>query len=119
MSTLSYPEFPIKLTDRALEMVLSAKAESDPEEGDVLRVSVKGGGCAGLKYSLNFVNKDKVDALDMLTNITGLEIVLDVFSALHLKDTLIDYTESEQGEGFVFENPHAQRSCGCGSSFST
>lgn len=107
-------QFPIQLTPKAVEMALSALKEN-PEEGSMLRVSVCGGGCAGLKYGLNFVNDS--DATDLVIDVDGLKVVTDIFTATQIEGTTIDYQETLQGAGFKFVNPNARRGCGCGSSF--
>ena len=81
-----------------------------------LRVGVKGGGCSGFQYSLNFT--DEVDDEDVLVVVEGLQIVTDAFSASYLKGTELDHVDTLQGAGFKFNNPNAKRTCGCGSSFS-
>jgi iron-sulfur cluster assembly accessory protein len=109
-------DFPIVLTAKALEMVKSALAETNGEDGEYLRVGVKGGGCSGFQYSLNFT--DEIDEDDVLVVVDGVKIVTDNFSASYLKGTELDYVETLQGAGFKFGNPNAKRTCGCGSSFS-
>ena len=108
--------FPVKLTKKAVNMVINAIKQSDAEDGDMLRVSVYGGGCSGLKYNLNFT--DKLGPYDIFSQNNDLKIVLDQFSALHLNGTEIDYEENLSESGFKFNNPNAQMTCGCGSSFS-
>jgi iron-sulfur cluster assembly accessory protein len=111
------PDFPISLTDNAVKMIRSALEETEGEEGDYLRVGVKGGGCSGFQYSLNFT--DEVDDEDLLVLVDGVKVITDAFSASYLKGTELDYVESLQGAGFKFNNPNAKRTCGCGSSFSS
>jgi iron-sulfur cluster assembly accessory protein len=108
-------DFPIVLSDKAVEMVRSALEETGAEDGELLRVGVKGGGCAGFQYSLNFT--DEVDDDDIATVVRGVKVVTDTFSANYLKGTELDYVDSLQGAGFKFVNPNAKRTCGCGSSF--
>lgn len=107
--------FPIDVTDKAVEMVRAALKETDGEDGEYLRVGVKGGGCAGFQYSLTFTNE--VDDDDVLVVTRGVKVVTDTFSAAYLKGTELDYVETLQGAGFKFINPQARRTCGCGSSF--
>ena len=113
---IALAEFPLTFTDRALDMIRSALEETDSEDGEYLRVGVKGGGCSGFQYSLNFT--DEVDDEDQLVVVSGVSIVTDAFSASYLKGTELDYVETLQGAGFKFNNPNAKRTCGCGSSFS-
>lgn len=108
-------EFPIVLTQKAVDMVHAALGETDGEDGDFLRVGIQGGGCAGFQYSLNFT--DEVDDDDIATVVQGIKVVTDTFSASYLKGTELDYVDSLQGSGFKFINPNAKRTCGCGSSF--
>ncbi len=107
--------FPVVLSPRAVEMVREALQETDGEDGDYLRVGIKGGGCAGFQYSLTFT--DEVDEDDVVVVDRGLKVVTDTFSACYLKGTELDYVDSLQGSGFKFVNPNAKRTCGCGSSF--
>jgi len=107
--------FPIDITDKAVEMVRSALDETGGEDGEFLRVGIKGGGCAGFQYSLNFT--DEVDDDDIVCITRGVKVVTDTFSAAYLKGTELDYVDSLQGAGFKFINPNARRTCGCGSSF--
>ncbi len=108
-------QFPIKLTAKATEMARLALIENAAEDGDILRISVRGGGCAGFQYGLNFVRD--IDATDLLMIDGDLKVATDVFSSGHLQDTTVDYVETLQGAGFKFENKNAKRTCGCGSSF--
>lgn len=109
--------FPLNVTERAVSMVQAALKETGGEEGEVLRVGVKGGGCSGLSYSLNFV--DEISADDYLVRFEDVKVIVDGFSATFLDGTVLDYVETLQGAGFKFENPQAKRTCGCGSSFAT
>jgi len=109
--------FPLDVTERAVSMVQAALKETGGEEGDVLRVGVKGGGCSGLSYSLNFV--DEISTDDYLVRFEEVKVIVDGFSATFLEGTVLDYVETLQGAGFKFENPQAKRTCGCGSSFAT
>jgi iron-sulfur cluster assembly accessory protein len=109
-------EFPVQLTEKAIEMTKSALLETDGEDGEFLRVGIKGGGCAGFEYSLSFTNE--VDEDDLVTLFEGVKVVTDSFSGSYLKGTDLDYVETLQGAGFKFINPNAKRTCGCGSSFS-
>lgn len=114
--SVSKDDFPLSFTARALEMIKSALEETKGEDGSYLRVGVKGGGCSGFQYSLNFT--DEVDDEDVLVEVEGVKIVTDAFSASYLKGTELDHVDSLQGSGFKFNNPNAKRTCGCGSSFS-
>lgn len=83
---------------------------------DFVRVGVKSGGCSGLSYELKF---DKAQAEgDKLFEDNNIKIVVDKRSVLYLAGTVLEYSGGLNGKGFVFNNPNAQRTCGCGESFS-
>jgi iron-sulfur cluster assembly protein len=81
-----------------------------------LRVSVVGGGCSGLQYSLGFDDWPGED--DTVLTFDGVRVFVDSLSAGYLAGTVVDYVDGLHGAGFKFVNPNAQRTCGCGSSFS-
>lgn len=108
-------DFPVIFSEKALEIARQSLVDNAGEDGEILRISVQGGGCAGMQYALNFV--PSTEKYDLLSDMHGLKVVMDIFSVAHLKNTQIDYEESLQGAGFKFNNPNAKRSCGCGSSF--
>ena len=83
---------------------------------DFVRVGVKSGGCSGLSYELKF-DKSKADD-DKLFEDNDVKIVVDKRSVLYLAGTILEYSGGLNGKGFVFNNPNAQRTCGCGESFS-
>ncbi len=105
----------LRLTAKAVEMVKRAlEEEGHPTHG--LRVAVRGGGCSGLEYALDFAETARMG--DQQLEFDGLRVFVDMASAQYLKDTEIDYVTGLQGAGFKFNNPNAKRTCGCGSSFS-
>jgi len=108
-------QFPITFTKRALLAIKTALKQVE-NNIDILRVSIKGGGCAGFQYLLNFV--DEIDEFDLIKNINNVQISIDIFSSMHLEGTIVDYLDTPEGSGFKFNNPSARRTCGCGSSFS-
>ena len=82
-----------------------------------LRVGVKGGGCSGLSYVMDF--DDKTDETDEVVMVDGgLKVVIDRKSVLYLFGTQLNYSDGLNGKGFQWENPNASRTCGCGESFS-
>lgn len=87
----------------------------DPKE-DFVRVGVKSGGCSGLSYDLKF-DKAQLDD-DRLFEDNDVKIVVDKKSLLYLLGTTLEYSGGLNGKGFVFNNPNANRTCGCGESFS-
>ena len=96
----------------ALELM---KAENKPE-GSFIRVGVEGGGCSGLSYKLEFDNNMKEG--DQAFEDKGIKVVVDRKSFLYLIGTELEYSGGLNGKGFIFINPNASRTCGCGESFS-
>ena len=85
-------------------------------ETDFIRVGAKSGGCSGLEYVLKFDN-EKTDA-DQIFEDNGVKIIVDKKSILYLAGTILEYSGGLNGKGFIFNNPNANRTCGCGESFS-
>jgi iron-sulfur cluster assembly protein len=90
--------------------------EDDGKDGCFIRVGVEGGGCSGLMYQLTFDNKREEG--DSVFEDNGIEVVVDKKSYLYLLGTTLDFSGGLNGKGFVFKNPNADRTCGCGESFS-
>jgi len=105
---------PISFTDDATEAVKDAVLAEKLDPGMGLRVGVRGGGCAGLSYVLDFT---EAKPNDFLMKLGDVNVYLDPMSAMHLEGTTIDYVTSLMGMGFKFINPNATKTCGCGSSF--
>ncbi|WEK68975.1 MAG: iron-sulfur cluster assembly accessory protein [Candidatus Chryseobacterium colombiense] len=107
----------IKVSDYAKEKAIQLMTEDgfNPAE-DYIRVGVKSGGCSGLEYVLKFDNQ-KTDA-DQIFEDNDIKIVVDKKSILYLAGTTLEYSGGLNGKGFVFNNPNASRTCGCGESFS-
>lgn len=103
----------ITVTEKAIAQVRKLMG---PEGSKGLRVGVKGGGCSGLSYFLDFEDEPRPD--DNVLEFDGVRVFLDPKSALYLKGTKLDFSDGLNGKGFEFINPNAQRTCGCGSSFS-
>lgn len=93
-------------------------AEANGEEAKplYLRVGVKGGGCSGFSYTLD-LTETKTE-MDESWDVHGVNVICDSKSLLYLEDTTIDFKDEIMGRGFVFSNPNATSTCGCGSSFS-
>ena len=105
----------ITLTDTAASKVKDL-IDAEGEPNLALRVAVRPGGCSGFSYEM-FFDTD-VAADDNLTDFAGVRVVVDASSAELLQGATLDYKDGLQGAGFAIENPNAQRSCGCGKSFS-
>ena len=107
----------IKVSDQAKEKAIQLMTEDGfkPFE-DFIRVGVKSGGCSGLEYVLKFDNQ-KTDS-DQVFEDNGIKIIIDKKSVLYLAGTVLEFSGGLNGKGFVFNNPNANRTCGCGESFS-
>jgi iron-sulfur cluster assembly protein len=105
----------ITITERAKDKVLELLQKENKGNDYFVRVAVEGGGCSGLTYKLAFDNQIK--ETDKVFEDKGIRIVVDKKSFLYLVGTELDYTDGLNGKGFVFNNPNATRTCGCGESF--
>jgi iron-sulfur cluster assembly protein/iron-sulfur cluster insertion protein len=105
----------ITLTDTASVKVKELISQ-EGQEGLMLRVAVRPGGCSGFSYEM-FFDTEK-DAEDMVLDQLGVAVVVDPSSAQHLTGATLDYKDGLQGAGFAIDNPNAQKTCGCGQSFS-
>ena len=106
---------PIVLTDSALKQLRDIMTDQGVPETYGLRVGVKGGGCSGFSYVLGFdERKDKDQAYD----VSGINVFIDRAHAMYLIGMEIDWHEGLNNRGFVFTNPNATDTCGCGESFS-
>lgn len=108
-------EHPVTLTPKAVEMVKITRDQEgiDPSHG--LRVAVRGGGCSGFEYALDFEGEERPN--DWIYDQHGLKVYVDAVSARYLEGTTVDYVLGMSGAGFKFSNPRASGTCGCGSSF--
>jgi len=105
----------ITVTNEAKEQALTLMKE-DGRPDLFIRVGVEGGGCSGLTYQLKFDNQ--INETDKVFEDNDVKIVVDKKSYLYLIGTSLEYSGGLNGKGFVFNNPNAQRTCGCGESFS-
>lgn len=108
-------DVPVTLTPKAVQMVKITRDQEgiDPSHG--LRVAVRGGGCSGFEYALDFENEARDS--DWVYEQGDLKVYIDAVSARYLQGTSIDYVLGNTGAGFKFNNPNAVGTCGCGSSF--
>ena len=104
----------IQMTPQAIAEV-KRMIEKDKKQGMGLRVGVKGGGCSGLSYFLDF---DQKKEKDNEFEFDGVKVYVDPKSDLYLSGTTLDYVDTLQEKGFRFVNPNASKTCGCGESFS-
>lgn len=107
---------PITLTDKAIQMIKITREQEGIEAAFGLRVAVRGGGCSGMEYALDFEREPREN--DFVIGCDDLQVYVDAVSARYLQGTEIDYVLGSTGAGFKFNNPNASGSCGCGSSFS-
>ncbi|MFL9834137.1 HesB/IscA family protein [Chryseobacterium terrae] len=107
----------IKVSDQAKVKAIQLMTEDgfNPAE-DYIRVGVKSGGCSGLEYVLGFDNKQ--NETDQIFEDNGIKIIVEKKSILYLAGTTLEYSGGLNGKGFIFNNPNASRTCGCGESFS-
>jgi iron-sulfur cluster assembly protein len=104
---------PIVVTDKAIEKIRQT-FEKQGVAG-FLRLGILGGGCSGLSYQFKFETKTR--ASDKVFDHDGVKVIVDPKSFLYLSGLTLDYKESLMQSGFVFNNPHATKNCGCGTSF--
>ena len=105
----------IIVTQKAVKR-LKAVMQADGKDGYFLRMSVEGGGCSGMTYNMDFEKSKK--EFDKIFKSNGLNVLCDLKSWLYLKDVEIDYSDDLLNGGFKIKNPNAERTCGCGTSFS-
>lgn len=111
---MSAPDL-VTVTERAVREIRSIFERERPEPGTGLRLGVVGGGCSGLSYEMEF---SETRTNDNILAFEGFEVLLDPKSAIYLKDVILDFEDGLKGKGFVFKNPNATNTCGCGESFS-
>lgn len=110
--------FPVEISEKA---AFEIKKVMDEEslENSALRVGLQGGGCSGFQYLLNFIKEEEASEDEDYVDQQGdIKVVVDKKSAAYLQGTVIDFHSGIDKRGFVFNNPGAAQSCGCGSSFS-
>jgi iron-sulfur cluster assembly protein len=116
----------MELAEKKLSIEVSEKAvvnvkrfmEGENKPNAIVRVGVRGGGCSGLSYVLQFEDAATIGIMDQVIEKDGVRIVVDKKSMLYLAGTTLDYEDGLSGKGFTFKNPNARQACGCGESFS-
>jgi iron-sulfur cluster assembly protein len=106
---------PVTMTKKAADMVRITQEQEGIDASHGLRIAVRGGGCSGFEYALDFEKEPRDN--DWIYEQNGLTIYVDAVSARYLEGTEIDYVLGATGAGFKFNNPQARGTCGCGSSF--
>lgn len=107
----------VLITETAAREIKKVITEQKMPEATALRIGVAGGGCSGFEYNLEF-DANVSEETDSVREIHGVRVAVDKKSSLYLDGTEIDFHEGLDKRGFVFNNPNATKSCGCGSSFS-
>ena len=115
MTNQTVQESPIKISDSALKQLIRIREEQNVPENYGLRVGVKGGGCSGFSYILGF---DEASEKDTVYDYKGLNILMEKAHGIYLLGMEIDWLEGLNNRGFIFNNPNASETCGCGTSFS-
>ena len=106
----------VAISEKAAEKIKYFAAKNGITEGVGLRVAVKGGGCSGMTYDLDITDQE-LDS-DKVVEQYGVKVMVDKKSYIYLVGTELDFSDGLNGKGFVFSNPNATKSCGCGTSFS-
>ena len=105
----------IQISDSARDRLIEL-LEKEDSDNSFVRVGVESGGCSGLSYTLNFDSSKKED--DELIEDNKIKLLVNKKSYLYLIGTVLEFSDGLNGKGFVFNNPNANRTCGCGESFS-
>ena len=105
----------ISVTEKAKDRIVELRKQEGRTDLHNIRVMVKGGGCSGLMYDLNF--DDALQPNDQVFEDKGIKILVDKKSLLYLLGTTLDFSDGLNGKGFKFINTNASRTCGCGESF--
>lgn len=113
METIS--KIPFNLTQNAKDEILHLKQQLSEDKAKFLRIGVKGGGCAGFSYILDFDNKSVNDNVYLIDNLV---VIIEKSHEIYLNDIEIDFKKGLENRGFTFNNPNASATCGCGTSFS-
>ncbi len=108
-------EAEIKITEKAVKEIKKIMSENSIPENFGLRVGVKGGGCSGLTYTIQFDEASKES--DTVIESDNIKLFVDGKSLFYLSGTELDFTDGLNGRGFIFNNPNAVKTCGCGESF--
>lgn len=106
---------PVTLSERAAKQVRKIRVDESVADDQFLRIAVKGGGCSGLSYNLGF---DTATSNDQRFHVHGVEVIVDKRHLLYLEGITVDFHDGLDARGFVFNNPNATSTCGCGTSFS-
>jgi iron-sulfur cluster assembly protein len=115
METIVTQDIPVVLTAGAVKEVKHLLTQLSVPQGHGLRLGVKGGGCSGFSYILGF---DQPSEADHVYHFEDILIMVDKSQEIYLHGTELDFKQGLDNRGFIFNNPNAESTCGCGSSFS-
>ncbi len=115
MNDNTQTQYEIDITEKAVKQVKRIKEENNIPHESGLRIGVKGGGCSGLTYQMGF--DGEIKETDTVFEKDGVKLIIDGKSLFYLTGTTLDFSDGLNGKGFVFNNPNAVKSCGCGESF--
>src|SRR5688572_335011 len=107
----------VTLTDNAVAEVRRIIQKNKLAENTIVRLGVKGGGCSGFSYQLDLVPDTAIEKNDRITDAGGLKVVCDSKSYLYLNGMIVDFSDTLMARQFLFKNPNAKTTCGCGTSF--
>ena len=108
----------VTITEKAASEIKRVMTEQEMPENMRVRIGVSGGGCSGMQYSFGF-DENTSEAEDEVTEQHGVGVAVNKQFSLHLDGTVVDFKDELHQRGFVFNNPNAVKSCGCGNSFSS
>ncbi len=108
-------ELVVSISEKAAEKIRYFAAKDGMNESVGVRVAVKGGGCSGLTYDLSITDKEL--ETDRIVQQHGVKVMVDKKSYIYLVGTELEFSDGLNGKGFVFTNPNAKKTCGCGTSF--
>ncbi len=114
--TMDGVELGVAITEKAAEKIKYFAAKDGMTDNVGLRVAVKGGGCSGMTYDLDITDQEL--ETDKVVEQYGVKVMVDKKSFIFLVGTELDFSDGLNGKGFIFSNPNATKSCGCGTSFS-
>jgi len=115
--TLTDTESPVTVTERAAKEFRHILREKGLPPETAMRLSVKGGGCAGFAYQID-LDRNAADEFDIVSSWHGIEVRVDMKSEFYMHGSVIDFNDGLMDRGFTFKNPTASGTCGCGTSFS-
>ena len=108
-------ELTVAITEKAAEKIKYFAAKDGMTENVGVRVAVKGGGCSGLTYDLDITDQELES--DKVVEQYGVKVMVDKKSYIYLVGTELEFSDGLNGKGFIFSNPNAKKTCGCGTSF--